>query len=126
MDILKIIKTIEELKAMDTIEFSKLVKSRVRRSILRKFDVIDKFVARCRKSDAEKKQIKTQYRDMIVVPKMVGMKIQIYNGHTFVPVDITGEMLGHYFGEFSLTRNKVNHGKAGVGATKGSKSKSKK
>jgi small subunit ribosomal protein S19 len=35
-------------------------------------------------------------------------------------------MLGHRFGEFSLTRNKVKHSSAGVGATKGSKSKSKK
>jgi len=35
-------------------------------------------------------------------------------------------MLGHKFGEFSLTRGKIKHSKAGVGATKGSKHKSKK
>jgi ribosomal protein S19 len=35
-------------------------------------------------------------------------------------------MLGHVLGEFSLTRAKITHSKAGVGATKGSKHKSKK
>ena len=52
--------------------------------------------------------------------------MQIYNGNTFVPVQITGEMLGHKFGEFSPTRKRINHGSAGVGSTKGSKHKSKK
>ena len=56
---------------------------------------------------------------------MIGMKIQIYNGRDFVPVNITGEMLGHVFGEFALTRGRVKHGSAGVGATKGTKSKAK-
>jgi small subunit ribosomal protein S19 len=29
-------------------------------------------------------------------------------------------MLGHYLGEFALTRKKLSHGKAGIGATKSS------
>ena len=57
---------------------------------------------------------------------MVGMKIATHNGKTFVPIEIVGEMIGHRLGEFSLTRGKINHGKAGVGATKGSKAKAKK
>ena len=57
---------------------------------------------------------------------MIGMKIQIYNGHNFTPVEIVGEMLGHKFGEFSPTRVRIKHSKAGVGATKGSMAKSKK
>jgi ribosomal protein S19 len=57
---------------------------------------------------------------------MVGMRLNIHDGKTFFPVDITGNMLGHRFGEFALTRAKVKHGSAGVGATKGSKFKSKK
>ena len=47
----------------------------------------------------------------------------IYNGKTYVPIEIIPEMLGHRFGEFSLTRNKVSHGSAGIGATKSSLAK---
>ena len=57
---------------------------------------------------------------------MIGMKIQIYNGRNFVPVEIFGEMLGHKFGEFAPTRVRIVHSKSGVGATKGTKHKSKK
>jgi small subunit ribosomal protein S19 len=55
---------------------------------------------------------------------MVGMRISVYNGKTFVPIDIEGEMIGHRLGEFSVTRNKVKHGSAGVGATRSSASRS--
>ena len=55
---------------------------------------------------------------------MVGWNIMVYNGKTFVPVQIIGEMLGHRLGEFSVTRTKVKHGAAGVGATRGSASMS--
>ena len=61
-----------------------------------------------------------------VFPQMVGWKIGIYNGQKFVPVEVIGEMLGHKFGEFAPTRARIKHGKLGVGATKGSKHKSKK
>jgi len=54
------------------------------------------------------------------------MRVDIHNGKNFVAVNITGEMLGHTFGEFALTRSRVKHSKAGIGATKGSKFKSKK
>jgi len=37
-------KNIEELKSVDTREFSKLLKSRARRKILRNYDVIEAFV----------------------------------------------------------------------------------
>jgi small subunit ribosomal protein S19 len=58
---------------------------------------------------------------MIVLPEMVGMKIAIHSGKEFMPIDILPEMMGHYFGEFVLTRKKVSHGAAGIGATKSSK-----
>ena len=54
------------------------------------------------------------------------MKIYVYNGQKFMPIEVIGEMLGHKFGEFSPTRARIKHGKAGVGATKGTRSKSKK
>lgn len=119
-------KTLEELKPMDVREFSKLLKSRTRRMVLRQFNEINEFVNRSKVKIERKKTIKTHDRNLVVVPEMVGMRIHVYNGHAFIPVDIIGEMLGHRFGEFSLTRGKVKHGTAGIGSTKGSKSQSKK
>jgi len=119
-------KSIEELKTLDVREFAKHVKSRTRRAVLRQFQVIEDFVTRAKKKVEKNKPIKTHKRGLIIVPQMVGMRIQIYNGHEFVPVEIVNQMLGHRFGEFSPTRGKVKHGTAGIGSTKGSKSQSKK
>jgi small subunit ribosomal protein S19 len=119
-------KTVEELAALDIREFAKEVKSRKRRAILRNFQDIQQFVNRSKEKIKNGKKIRTHKRDIIIVPAMVGMKIHVYNGNDFIPIDVTGEMLGHVLGEFSLTRARIKHGSAGVGATKGSKHKSKK
>lgn len=119
-------KTIEELKKLDVREFSRFLKSRERRTINRQFHEIEKFINRCNAKISKKKQIKTHDREMIVVPQFVGMRIQIHNGKSFIPIEITGEMLGHRLGEFAPTRGRVQHSKSGVGATKGSKNKSRK
>ena len=110
---------LEELKKLDTREFAKLAKSRIRRAILRQFNEIESFVKKC-KNTPEKKAIRTHLRHLIVVPKMIGYNIKIHNGKQFTPIEIIPEMLGHRFGEFSLTRSKVSHGAAGIGATKSS------
>ena len=119
-------KTIEELKILDVREFAKYLKSRQRRTVLRQFQEIEKFISRAKEKIAKKKPIKTHQRALIITPEMIGMKIQIYNGHNFVPVEIIGEMLGHRFGEFALTRARIKHGSAGIGATKGSRAQAKK
>jgi len=118
-------KTLAELKALDVREFAKLLRARQRRSVLRQFQKIEDFVSRAKVKLSNKKPIKTHQRTLIVVPQMVGMRIGVYNGQAFVPVDVKGEMLGHVIGEFALTRQKVKHGSAGVGATKGSRALSK-
>ena len=119
-------KTIEELKALDVREFAKFVRSRQRRTILRNFQEIEKFVSRSKEKLSKKKKIRTHQRDIVVVPAMIGMNIQTYNGNSFINTEITGDMLGHKLGEFAPTRPRVKHGSAGVGATKGTRSKSKK
>jgi|TARA_Y100000310_G_scaffold167546_2_gene167354 small subunit ribosomal protein S19 len=119
-------KTVEELKELDVREFSKYLKSRQRRFVLRKFQEIEKFIKRAETKISKNKPIRTHQRDLVIVPKMIGMKLYIYNGKNFVMVEVIGEMLGHKFGEFAPTRARIKHGKAGVGATKGSRSKSKK
>lgn len=113
-------KNAEQLKEMDTREFAKLVKSRARRAIMRNYDVIEKFVRKCAEKTAKNKPIKTHNRSLVLVPKMLGLTIGVHNGKEFVNVIVNEEMLGHRLGEFALTRRNVKHGKAGVGATKGS------
>jgi len=119
-------KDIEELKKLGVREFAKYLRSRERRTVMRQFQKIEEFVEVAKEKHAQGKKIKTHQRDLIIVPELVGITMSIYNGQTFVPVEVKAEMLGHKFGEFSPTRKKINHGSAGVGATKGSKFKSKK
>jgi small subunit ribosomal protein S19 len=118
-------KTLEELKTLDVREFAKYLTSRQRRYTLRRFQDIEQFIKKCSKK-SNKKIIKTHRRDLVIVPQMVGMKLSVYNGQNFVQFEVIGEMLGHKFGEFAPTRARIKHGKAGVGATKGTRSKSKK
>ena len=119
-------KTLDELKALDVREFARYFKAGQRRSVLRQFQDIEKFVSRTKKKILKDKKLRTHKRDLIIVPGMVGLKIQIYDGHNFIPIEITGDMLGHRLGEFAPTRKRVSHGTAGIGATKGSKAKAKK
>ena len=119
-------KTLEELKTLETREFADYVESRARRTILRQFREIENFVSRANKKLSKKKSIKTHQRGLVIVPQMLGMKIQVHNGKEFNPVEITMDMLGHRLGEFALTRGRVKHGSAGIGSTKGTKFKAKK
>lgn len=117
-------KEVEELKKLNLREFAGLVKSRARRTLLRNTDVHERFVKKCEKYLSNNKPIKTHNRALVIVPKMIGLKIGIHNGKEFVRVEISPEMLGHRFGEFSPTRKIAKHTKAGVGATKSTASKS--
>ena len=117
-------KTLEELKQMNIREFAKLLRANGRRTVLRQTDKIEEFISRAKKKIENKKAIRTHSRPLIIVPEMVNMTINVHNGKTFVPVKIIGEMLGHRLGEFSVTRSKVKHGAAGIGATRSSASMS--
>ena len=58
---------------------------------------------------------------MPVIPEFVGLTFAVYDGQEFERVRVQPEMIGHYLGEFNLTRNSVEHGQAGLGATRSSK-----
>ena len=112
-------KSLEELKKLSQDEFALLVPSRQRRTLQRGLSEDHKKLLH--KVKIKDPNIRTHLRDMIVLPEMVGLKIAIHSGKEFTPIDILPEMMGHYFGEFVLTRKKVSHGAAGIGATKSSK-----
>lgn len=105
-------KSLEELQNLDVREFANLLTARQRRTVLRNFQKHENFLKRAKAKLAKgKKAIRTHERDLCIIPGLVGMKLQIYNGKEFVPMDVTIEMLGHRFGEFSSTRVKARHNK---------------
>ncbi len=111
-------KTIAELKKMSLSEFAQIVPARQRRGLKRGFNDKQKLLLkRIRRGD---KNIETHCRDMVIIPEMVEMTLKIHNGKIFEPVTITAEMLGHYLGEFVMTRKRVAHSAPGIGATKSS------
>ena len=109
-------KKIADLKDVDIREFAKLVKARARRTLLRNYDVVEMFVKRCERCEMKKKLIKTHVRSIVIVPRLVGKTIGVYNGKEFVRVVISEEMLGHRLGEFAMTRKVAKH--TSVGAKK--------
>ncbi len=120
-------KSLEELMQMSIEEFAQLCNARARRSLLRR-GVDTKLMKRIQEARKQLeegvkdlKPIRTHKRDTVIIPQMVGLKFAVHNGKNFEIVEIQPEMLGHYLGEFSLTRQRVKHGKAGIGATRSSK-----
>ena len=107
-----------QLQALSLKEFAQLCTADIRRKITRGFTDQEKIFLENLK--VAKKPVKTHCRDMVILPSTVGAIIRIYNGKEFVDLTVTEEMIGRRFGEFSLTRKRVRHGDAGVGATKGS------
>ncbi len=115
-------KTIEELQQMNLEEFSKLLPARQRRTLGRGLPrQHKKLLETIRANKSGTKFIRTQVRDMIILPEMVGVKIGIHSGKEFKPVVLEEEMIGHYLGEYSQTRSKVKHSAPGLGATRSSK-----
>ncbi len=113
--------TLEELQKLPIDELLPLLPSRIRRSLNRgltkKQEKLLNDVKKLKQGDI----IKTHCRDMPVLPVFIGHKIDVHNGKTFQRVDIQPDMVGHYLGEFALTRSKVKHTGPGVGATRSSK-----
>jgi small subunit ribosomal protein S19 len=41
-------------------------------------------------------------RNSEIIPEFLGLTFKIHNGKSYTEVDVTEEMVGHKFGEFSL------------------------
>ncbi|WP_246984308.1 30S ribosomal protein S19 [Halorientalis marina] len=117
--------TLDELQDMDLDEVAALLPARQRRSIERGLsEEKEKLLESAREAGEEETAndpIRTHLRDMPVVPEMIGITFAVHNGESFERVEVEPEMLGHYLGEFQLTRTDVEHGQAGIGATRSSK-----
>ena len=105
-------KTLEELKSLEVREFAKLLPSHNRRNVLRNFQTHENFLSLVKEKIRKgKRSIRTHKRDLVILPGLVGTRLQVYNGREFIPFEVTFEMIGHKFGEFSLTRSKTKHSK---------------
>ena len=117
--------TLDELQEMTLEEVAELLPARQRRTITRGLTAQhEKLLAKVQEADPEEtanNPIRTHLRDMPIVPDFVGKTFAVYNGQEFQRVEIQPEMIGHYLGEFQLTRTSVEHGQAGIGATRSSK-----
>ncbi|SNZ06940.1 SSU ribosomal protein S19P [Natronoarchaeum philippinense] len=117
--------TLDELQEMDIEEVAELLPARQRRTIERGLGVeheklLDKASEKGEEETAND-PIRTHLRDMPVLPEFVGLTFAVYTGQSFERVQVEPEMIGHYLGEFQLTRTSVEHGQAGIGATRSSK-----
>lgn len=113
--------TLEEMKAMSLQEIIELLPARPRRSFIRGLD--DErltFVEKLRANGSEE-AVRTHCRDVPILPDFIGKKVAVHNGKEFVNIEIRAEMIGHFLGEFAMTRKAVAHSGPGVGATRSSK-----
>ncbi len=112
--------TMEQLLEMPFEEVLDLMPSRIRRTFVRGFNDEQKTAFEKIKA-SEGDVVRTHRRDIPIVPQMVGKKVAIHNGKEFKEVELRAEMIGHFLGEFALTRRIVKHSGPGVGATRSSK-----
>lgn len=114
-------KTLEELRALSLPELAQILGARARRSIKRGFnDETSRFFERMRTAPADR-TVRTHCRDALVLPAHVGRKVAVHTGKEFKEVEVRPEMIGHFYGEFALTRRFEKHSGPGVGATRSSK-----
>jgi small subunit ribosomal protein S19 len=117
--------TLDELQDMSLDDVAELLPARQRRSIERGLSVEkEKLLEDAREAGEEETAndpLRTHLRDMVILPEFVDLTFEVYNGQEFDRVKVEPEMIGHYLGEFQMTRSSVTHGQAGIGATRSSK-----
>jgi small subunit ribosomal protein S19 len=113
----------KELEELPLDKMLKLFPSRARRSLTRGInDGKRKLIGEIKaaKEGKLKTPINTHLRDVLILPSMVGVTLNVFSGKEFKPVTITTEMVSHYLGEYVITNKRVSHGAPGVGASRSS------
>jgi len=68
-------------------------------------------IAKAEKAGQNNRQgVKTWSRRSTIMPQFIGVKFDVHNGKSFIPVAVTEDMVGHKFGEFAPTRTYHGHG----------------
>jgi small subunit ribosomal protein S19 len=113
--------TLPELQALPFDDQLGYLPARARRTLVRGLTQEQQDLVQKIRNAEPGTPVKTHRREMVILPEMVGHVIALHNGKSFENFQIQPEMIGHYFGEFALTRAFKAHGGVGVGATRGSK-----
>ena len=58
------------------------------------------------KKSTQQEEVVLFNRATVITKQMIGLKLHIYNGMRFFPINISTDMLGHRVGEFAPTRKK--------------------
>ena len=61
------------------------------------------------RNSSKNEVIKIWSRRSTMLPQFVGLTFGVHNGHKFIPVLVTEDMVGHKFGEFAPTRTFYGH-----------------
>jgi small subunit ribosomal protein S19 len=112
-----------ELEKMPMEKLFQLFPARARRSLTRGItDSKRKLIEEIKlaKAGKLKNPVRTHLRDLIILPYMVGVQVNVFSGKEFVAVNISPEMISHYLGEYVITNKRVSHGAPGVGASRSS------
>jgi small subunit ribosomal protein S19 len=120
--------TPEQLQTISIENLLPLLNSRQRRSLTKRVGTymndekrkLREKIKLAREGKLKGGKLRTHIRDMIILPDMIGLTINVHNGKEFVAVNIRPEMVGHYLGEYALTNKRVVHGAPGVGASRSS------
>ena len=112
-----------ELEKMPMEKLFQLFPARARRSLTRgitdnKRKLIEEI--KLAKAGKLKNPVRTHLRDLIILPYLVGVQVNVFSGKEFVAVNISPEMISHYLGEYVITNKRVSHGAPGVGASRSS------
>jgi len=111
--------TMEELIEMPFDEVVTLLPSRARRTYIRGLNEEQQVCFdKLKTGDGT---VRTHRRDIPIIPQFVGKNVAVYTGKEFMEFEIRPEMIGHFLGEFALTRKAPAHSGPGVGATRSSK-----
>ena len=113
----------KELEGLSLDKLLQLFPARARRSLTRGInDNKRKLIEEMKSAKAGrlKNPINTHLRDVLILPTMIGVSVNVFSGKEFVPITITTEMVGHYLGEYVITNKRVSHGAPGVGASRSS------
>ena len=113
--------TLPELQSMNMEQLAKVLGARARRSIRRGFNDDQRTFLEKIRAFPRDRPLRTHCRDVLIFPDHVGHRVAIFNGKEFKEIEVRPEMIGHYYGEFSLTRRFEKHSGPGVGATRSSK-----
>ncbi|MBS1263129.1 MAG: 30S ribosomal protein S19 [Methanonatronarchaeales archaeon] len=117
--------SIDEMLDMSLDEVADVLPARARRKLRRGLSEEErKLMERARELREEgggDVVLRTHLRNMVILPEFVGLKFGVHDGSDFEVVEVMPEMVGHYLGEFALTRKRVTHSGPGIGATRSSK-----